>query len=483
MKIVNVCSEANPFVKVGGLGDVSFALSKELALIGEDVSIILPLYGTMKNLSFDELKKVGNAKVYLAWRIQGFDIYQTYFAGITYYFIQNDYYFTNRPNIYGYYDDGERFAFFTLAAKVLIEKLRLKPDVVHIHDWQVGMLPVLVREESPINKDFANAKFVLTIHNPAFQGRYGRAILGDLYNLSDEIYYNGKVRFENDVSTLKAGIEYCDYITTVSPSHAKELLTWDGSWGLNNILTHKLNSFGGILNGIDYTEFDPREDKSIYQNYNLKTVIENKKKNKDAFLAERGLKPNDKPLFGVVSRLTYQKGVNLVVDAMRDLLRRGYSCFVLGSGEWEYENALNDLQREFPELMGVYVGYNDELAHKVYASADFFLMPSLFEPCGIGQMIAERYGTLPIVRMTGGLNDSVTNYDGNNIEVANGYHFFDYSSDAFLGAINWALDNFHKHREDVHNELIQNAMRTNNSWRKSAKKYLSLYQKLIFGDK
>ena len=479
MKIIHISSEANPYVKVGGLGDVVYSLGQKEAYLKEDVSIIIPMYKNMKNLDIRDLKKIGYDKISLAWRDQGFDIYVGEYSGITYYFIQNDYYFTHRPNVYGYFDDGERFAFFTLAAKKLIETLSLKPDIIHIHDWEVGMLPVVVREEHPINSNFENTKFVLTIHNPAFQGRYGLAILGDLYNLPDDLYHSGKVRFAGDVSTLKAAIEYSDSITTVSPSHALELQTPEGSWGLSDVLSFKSKVFKGILNGIDYDEFDPRKDKYIKFKYNNKNFFEKKLANKVAFFEEHGLSSIEKPFFVVVSRLTYQKGVDLITDAMRRLLERGYPCFVLGSGEWNYEQRLNDLQRQFPDLMGVYIGYNDALAHQLYASGDFFLMPSLFEPCGIGQMIAERYANLPIVRMTGGLNDSVENYNGINVNEANGYHFFDHSIEAFMGAVNWAIENFEKRFKNVHLNLMQNAMKTNHSWAKSAKEYLSLYKKLL----
>ena len=478
MKIINVSSEANPFVKVGGLGDVVYALSQKLAMMGEDVSIVLPMYGEMKNLVFEECKKIGSSSVYLAWRHQGFDIYRTYVNGITYYLVQNDYYFTHRPKVYGYFDDGERFAFFTLAAKALIEKLKLKPDIIHIHDWQVGMLPVVIREERPIKNNFKNTKFVVTIHNPAFQGRYGLPILGDLYNLSDDLYHDGRLRFYDSVSTLKAGIEYCDAITTVSPTHAVELLTSDGSWGLDGILQLKKDKFFGILNGIDTEEFNPREDSKIPFSYNTRTFLEQKTLNKLAFFKQYNLKATEKPFFVVVSRLTYQKGVDLIISAMKELLYRGYPCFVLGSGEWEFEQQLNELKAQYPDIMGTYIGYNDTVAHQLYAAADFFLMPSLFEPCGIGQMIAERYATLPIVRHTGGLADSVVNYDGKNLEEANGYNFFDNNYEAFINTINWALENYHKRHKKVHIELMSNAINTNNSWKKSATKYLKLYSKI-----
>lgn len=474
MNIIHVCSEANPFIKTGGLGDVTYALSKELALLGENVSIILPYYQRLKNRDLSKFKKIGSAQVNLAWRTQGFDIYRTYHDGITYYFIQNDYYFSNRPDIYGYYDDGERFAFFNLATKALIEKLQLQPDIIHIHDWQVGMLPVLIREEKPIKPIFQKTKFVLTIHNPAFQGRYDKIVLGDLYNLPDSLFESGKVRFNSDVSTLKAGIEYADFITTVSPSHAAELLSRQGSWGLDKIIALKRDHFIGILNGIDYKEFDPENDDDIAAPYNQDNAITLKEKNRTALYQKFMIKPSKMPIFSVISRLTFQKGVNLIIEAMNQLLNRGHPCIVLGSGEFQYENEFNILKQRYPDLMGVYIGYDDKLAHLIYAGTDFFLMPSLFEPCGIGQMIAERYGTLPIVRMTGGLIDSVINYDGTNKESANGYHFFDNNAGAFMGAIEWALKTYYTDKKS-HDQLVVNAMNTNNSWRKSAKKYLALY--------
>lgn len=472
MRIVMVASEANPLAKTGGLADVVYSLSKELAKKHE-VAIFMPYYRMIeKKITSCELIK--ECDVYLSWRKCLTKVYLTQIDGVNYYLIKNDQYF-GRDALYGYDDDIERFAYFTVAVKQIMNMLNMEPDIIHLHDWQPGMLPVLIKDDwkNPLNK----AKFVLTIHNPAFKGYFDSYFLGDLYGMSDVHYKDGSIRFKNAVSTLKSAIVYVNKITTVSPTHRLELLYQDISDGLNNVLEFRRDDFIGILNGIDYQEFSANRDEKIYAKYDLRNFKNKKALNKEQLLKELHLKVDDSPLYGMVSRLTWQKGLDILLPNLRDMLRRGSKVVVLGSGEKQYEQALENLRKEFPHNLGIYIGYNDELAHKIYAACDFFLMPSLFEPCGLSQMISLKYGTLPIVRRVGGLKDSVISYEGDNLEVADGFGFDTYSIEALSGTIDWCERNYYD--KEVFNKLRRNAMKGKHDWSSSTKEYLKLYKSII----
>lgn len=473
MKIAMVCSEANPFIKTGGLADVTYSLSKELVKLGEEVAIILPLYNKVKALGLP-LEFVTTVDVHLGWRAESSNVFKVIQDGISYYFLENWHYF-ERDGIYGYDDDGERFAFYTMAVVHLLEKINFKPDIIHAHDWQPGMIFCYIREnDMPFYYD---TRFVFTIHNPAFQGILDRYSLGDLYNLPDRLFLSGQVEFGGRVSTLKSAIMYANKITTVSPNHRCELLTPEGSMGLNSVLSFREYDFCGFLNGIDYEEFNPSKDKYIAKEYNTKNYIEGKKANKLKLLEQFGLKDENVPLYSLVSRITWQKGMNLVFAACRELARRGDNIILLGSGEYDCEQEMEKLHREFPDHIGIYVGYNNALAHQIYAGSDFFMMPSLFEPCGLGQMIAQRYGTLPIVRRTGGLKDSVINFDSSNTETSNGFGFDNYSEFDMNSTCLYAHDIYWNHK-DIFERLVKNALETDNSWEKSCKLYHGLYKSL-----
>lgn len=475
MKIVMIASESRPLCKTGGLADVIYSLSKELAVKGEEVFIVLPFYKGIKNNGRHSFKKVCSFVVPMSWRSEKVEVYSTYDSGITFYLIGNARYF-DRDYLYGDWDDNERFAFFALASKELLNHISLVPDIIHVHDWHAGMVPCLFKEDEYATKDFSKTKFVFSIHNPAFQGMLPPSALGDYYDLPDSLYHKGQVRFKDQVSTLKAGIVYADKITTVSPNHRKELLTKEGSMGLSDVLKFREYDFIGVLNGIDYEEFDPEHDELIPFPYNAKTVQVEKENNKKALLEHFHLANNVQPLFSLVSRLTWQKGMDILYPAAEAIAQKGANLIFLGSGEYQYEQMLESLRAKYPHNVAIYIGYNDKLAHQIYASSDFFLMPSLFEPCGLGQMIAQRYGTLPIVRRTGGLKDSVIGYDGTNEKTANGFGFDDYSGDAFLNTCLYAYEQWHK--PTLKKMLVRNAFKTDNSWSKSAKEYLAIYKNL-----
>ena len=475
MKIAMIASEARPFCKTGGLADVVYSLSKELTVMGKEVMVILPFYQSIKNSIKTPVKYVESFNITMAWRCHEAKVYLTYADGITYYFIEHWYF--DRSSIYGDGDDGERFAFFSLAAIELLAHQKKAPDIIHIHDWQPGMVPCVIKESEYYRNVFKKTKFVLTIHNPAFQGMLDRDALGNLYNLPESLFDEGRVRLCDHASTLKAGIVYSDKITTVSPNHHEELLTPEGGMHLDGDLRLREWDFCGILNGIDYLEFDPENDPYIASQYNASNFLTNKKKNHDALLEELHIKDYGQPLYSVVSRLTWQKGLDILFPTIEELANRGCNIVVLGSGERQYELELERLRAAYPDKIAIYIGYNDALAHRIYAGSDFFMMPSLFEPCGLGQMIAQRYGCLPIVRRTGGLKDSVINYDGGNADYANGFGFDNYASDDMKYTSIYAFDAYHN--KDLFNKLVKNALTTDNSWARSAENYLGVYKELV----
>ena len=473
MRIVFVASEANPFIKTGGLADVVYSLAAEFASLDHEVAIVLPFYSKIHESITSSLDHVGHFTINMSWRKVEAKILHTRFRRIDYLFIQNDRYFARR-NIYGEQDDGERFAFFSLAAVELMKRYDLNPDIVHVHDWQVAMIPVLMREKE--GEYFRNTKSILTIHNPAFQGGFSKDFILETYGLPARTYDEGAIRLNDYVSTLKAGIMYSDRITTVSPTHRQEILTSEGR-GLEGALWLRERDFVGILNGIDYNEFSPMTDRDIACNYNEENFYAAKQENKEALLKRFNLANLGLPVYGIVSRLTWQKGIDLVIPLIRTLVHKGCNFVILGNGEYELEQQFEQLRREFPNNVGIYIGYSNEVAHLIYAGSDFFLMPSLFEPCGLSQMISQRYGTLPIVRQTGGLNDSVICYNNQNEDTANGFGFRPNSINEFIRTVAFSFEIYWN--LPIRKKLMKNALLTDNSWVKSAAEYLKLYKNAL----
>ena len=479
MNILMCSSEALPFSKTGGLADVVYALSKEIAKKEKDdtMSIISPFYGSIDKKKY-RFKSLYTFNVKMNWRSIPTEIMHVEYEGIDYYLVKNDNYFARNGGLYGYYDDGERFAYFSLAVIELIRRLPYEIDVVHCHDWQTGMVPCLLKEKYSHDTQLGKVKTVLTIHNPLFKGYFGVDSLYDFYELDANLFYSGKIRLDGQVSTLKAGIWYADKITTVSPTHAYELKTPDGSKGLWYDLILRQNDFCGILNGMDYKEFNPAHDKLIYKNYNQKNFAEGKRLNKKSFCEEFELEQG-KPLYSVVSRLSDQKGLELI-NAMADfVVSSGGNFAIVGSGEKYAEDYYNALHMKYLHNVRVYIGYNNEMAHKCYAASDFFIMPSAFEPCGLGQMIAQRYGTLPIVRRTGGLKDSVIpyNYGLNNYKDADGFGFDNFSVNDALKATALTLMVYNSRPKEFE-KMRLNALKADHSWTKPSQEYLALYHSL-----
>ncbi len=477
MKIAMFASEALPLSKTGGLADVTYALSKELVKSGDEVILITPYYKTIKKKDL-KIKRLGLVPVNLSWRCQNAELFETKIDGITYYLVGNSYYF-ERDNIYGYHDDCERFAFFALACLNILKYVDFKADIVHVHDWQVGMVPTLLKEKYSYDPFYKDMKSVLTIHNPAFKGLVDRYFLNDFWGLSDELFDNGRVRFDNMVSSLKAGIVDANKITTVSPTHRNELLDPYSDQRLNGILELRKDDFVGILNGIDYEEWNPAKDKLIAKTYSQKTWKEGKKECQEDLLKTFGIEKGKGPLFGIVSRLSWQKGVDLIIEAARGFLNSYNDCslIVLGSGEFDLERKVQALRDEYPSRVGIYIGYNNELSHKIYAGCDFFLMPSLFEPCGISQMISQRYGTLPVVRYTGGLADTVEGYDEPNSKKPDGIGFNNYDVNGLSYGMGKAKELYLN--EPIYDKIVSNALKKDNSWKRSSKQYRSLYEEIV----
>lgn len=476
MKLMFVSTECAPFIKTGGLGDVIGALPVYLKDKLDDQIVVVPLFKKVKEKYFDDMKKVGKVEFTMSWRSQKAEFYTLEMNDVKYYFVENDYYFY-RDNIYGGFDEIERFAFFDFASLELLKLIGYHPDIIHVHDWQTSMIPVLYKETYRFKEGYENIRTMLTIHNPAFQGFCHREALGNLFNLPYYLYDNGVARFNDSVSTLKAGIMYSDYLSTVSPTNAKELLRGDYAYGLETVLKYRKDDFFGILNGIDYTENNPSKDNLIEANYTFSTY-DKKKKNKEDIqkLFSIDIK-EDKMLLGVVSRLANQKGINLITNSIPWIVKNNMQLVVLGSGDKELEKSLQYYRDTYPNNVGVYVGFSNELAHKVYAGCDMFLMPSLYEPCGLSQMISQRYGTVPLVREVGGLKDSVDPYN-EYTKTGTGFSFTHFSGEDMRKMLYYA-SNIYFNKKDEWMGIVEQCMKKNNNWSKSASEYLKVYNNLL----
>ncbi len=475
MNVLFVASEANPFIKTGGLGDVIGALPIALKELGEEVRVVIPNYRDINKDIKENLKYVSNCTVKVGWRVQYCGILEYEHEGVRFYLLDNEYYF-KRSGLYGYYDDGERFAFFSRAVLEFLKHIDWNPDVIHCNDWQTSMIPVLHKLEYIKEEKFKNVKTVFSIHNLLFKGIFSPDVLAELFGYDYEPFLNGSLEHNGAVSFLKGGINYSDKVTTVSKSYAREIKTSEYGEGLDGLLQYRGMSLEGIVNGIDYKEYNPKTDKYIYINYNIEK-INNKKLNKEKLQKELNLPINEEvPMIGLVSRLTNQKGCDLIVRILDELLKEDIQIVIVGTGDYIYEENFKSFSDKYPEKISSNIKFSNELAHKVYASSDMFLMPSLFEPCGLGQLIALRYGSIPIVRETGGLKDTVIPYN-EYTEEGNGFGFRNYSHEELLNVIRYALNTFNN--KERWNKIIKNAMEADNSWEKSAKEYLRIYKELV----
>lgn len=472
MKVCFIAAEAAPFVKVGGLGDVIGSLPKALRQLGVDARVVLPLYSSIDRERFG-LKYKAYQFVDLGWRHSYCGIFETEVDGVPCYFIDNEQYF-NRDSIYGQIDDGERFAFFSKAALEILPALDFKPDVVNVNDWHTALsviyLDVLKSREAEFYKDM---KSVLSIHNIEFQGRFNPYEMGNLFGLEnkyfDALIYNG------DVNLLKGAIQLADRVNTVSETYAREILDPYFSYGLDKILTVEQGKLRGIINGIDVDKFNPKTDPMIPVNYDLNT-FEDKVQNKLAFQKEMALEVNaDIPLIGMVTRLTHQKGIDLILQASEEILKTGAQLVVLGTGDAHYESALRSLEHYRHDRVRSILLFSNEMSAKIYAASDLFLMPSKTEPCGLSQLISMRYGTVPVVHRVGGLRDTVIPFTG--VE-GNGFTFESFHAGDMMDAIYRAVTCFYQ-SPDEWKQIIKNNLQKDVSWEQSAKKYLDLYHEVV----
>lgn len=473
MKVLYVSSEAQPFMASGGLGDVAGSLPQALRkrLIG--CRVVMPLYDTIRQELKDTMTFVTSISVPVAWRRQYCGIFQAKHGGVIYYFIDNQYYF-KRDTIYGHYDDAERFTFFSRAVLEILPHIDFRPDIIHCNDWQSALTPVFYTTMYAKDPWYSGIKTVFTIHNIQYQGTYGTDLINDVIGLKPEDA--NLLEYDGDVNFMKGAIECADKVTTVSPSYANEILDPWYSHGLDTILRQRQWKLQGILNGIDTTSYDPATDEAIEANYDATNVFEGKKKNKLALQENLGLPVReDVPMIGLVSRLVSHKGLDLIKAVFDEFLSNAdVQVVVVGSGDWQYENYFRELADRHPDKIAVRIGFVPSLARKIYAAADLFLMPSKSEPCGLSQMVALRYGTVPIVRETGGLRDSITDSgDG----AGNGFTFKTYNAHDMLGAINRGLGAFWN--KDYWPTLVERAINCDFSWGKSANEYIKMYKQLL----
>lgn len=470
MNILYAVSEAAPFSKTGGLGDVAGSLPKALCRAGEDCRVILPLYGSVDAKWRERMTFCFYTYVHLSWRIQYCGVYKLKYEGVTYYFLDNEFYFS-RPKTYGEPDDGERFGFFSRAIIEVMPLLGWRPDVVSCNDWQTALVPIYLRYEPA--EYYQGIKSVFTIHNIEYQGRYIEWCLGDVFGLPRELYDFGIIRYENDINLMKGAIYKADYVTTVSPSYCRELQYPYFACGLENVVSDNSYKFSGILNGIDTLRFSPEHDEFIVAPFSA-DAPDGKKECKKQLCRELGFDENDDgPIIACISRLVSHKGFDLVSTALDALISRGARVVILGTGDKGFESRFREAENFYKGRVSANIMYSEQRASLLYAGADMLLMPSKSEPCGLSQMIAMRYGTIPIVHSVGGLRDSVRPYPQEN---SIGFSFEEYSAAALVGTADYALGIYNNRPE--WQSLMRRAMTEDFGWERSAREYINVYKKI-----
>lgn len=470
-----MASEAAPFVKTGGLGDVIGSLPQELSRQGLDVRVIMPKYREVPLEFTGQMVQKASFTVPVGWRKQYSGLLELSYKGITWYFVDNEYYF-KRYGLYGHYDEAERFAYFCRAVLEALPHMDFVPDIIHCHDWQTGPIAAMLKLQYRARENYEAIKTVFTIHNLMYQGIFPGDILGDLLSLPNSAFTAEGLEFYGQVNFLKGALAFNDVITTVSKSYANEIKHPYFGEKLDGMLVKRQADLYGIVNGIDYDVYNPANDPEISTGYTWRATnkrLENKLKLQD----ELGLPVNKQtPVIGIVSRLVGAKGLNLIAHVMKEILALNVQLVVLGTGEPRYEHMFREAAHQHPDKVSANIGFSDQLAHWIYAGSDMFLMPSRFEPCGIGQLIALRYGSIPIVREVGGLKDTVVPYNFVTGE-GNGFSFCNYNAHEMLRMIEMAVE-LYKDKK-VWNNLIKNAMKAEHSWCQSAAEYGRLYDKLV----
>ncbi|MFH1513788.1 MAG: glycogen synthase GlgA [Bacillota bacterium] len=477
MKILFASSECVPFIKTGGLADVVGSLATVLAGEGHDVRVVLPMYTAIELHWQQKMEQLLHFDVQLGWRRQYCGVYTLKHDGVTYYFLDNKYYF-GRPYVYGLGgDEYERFSFFCRAALNALPLLEFQPEIIHAHDWQTGMVPALLKIQYQHLPFYAPIRTVFTIHNLQYQGIFGIKEVQDVMGLGDGLWSADKLEFSGCANFMKAGLVYTDVITTVSPSYAEEIATAYYGERLDGLIRSRKDSLYGVLNGIDTDLYDPQTDKLIYQTYTAED-LSTKAKNKEALQKDLSLEVKaNVPIIAMIGRLTNQKGLDLVDCVLSEIMAEDLQMAILGMGDARYTNLFSWAETKYRGRLASRFAMDQALAHKIYAGTDFFLMPSLFEPCGLTQMIAMRYGSVPIARETGGLRDTVIGYN-EDTQKGNGFTFSNYNAHDMLAVIRRALD-FYKNHKDVMETLRRRGMQGDYSWSHSAKEYLRLYRKVL----
>lgn len=470
-KVIFVGSEAAPFIATGGLADVLGSLPKALAKRGNvEASVIIPLYGNISSEYRKNFEFITNFNVSVGWRWQYAGVFKYSLNGVNFYFIDNEYYFKREGNIYGFYDDGERFAFFSRAALDLIAWLNIYPDVLHCNDWHTAASIIYLKGMYYGNEKFRRIKTVFSIHNIEYQGVFGMDTYTDLFGFPDSL--KQFVEFDGAVNLMKGAIEMTDVVSTVSPTYAEEIKNSYYAHGLENIINRNAYKLCGILNGIDTDYYNPETDKFLFANYSVND-LSGKKICKAELQKMLGLPVReDVPMIAIISRLVSHKGIDLIKGVIESLLSQDVQVVILGKGETSYENFFSHIASCYKGKCAAVIAFNQDLSRKIYSGADIFLMPSKMEPCGLAQMISSRYGTVPVVRETGGLNDSIKPYTG---ESGNGFTFHDYNAHDMLYVINEAIRTYYD--KNAWETLVKRVMTTDFSWGNQAGEYEKIYNK------
>lgn len=473
MKILYVASEAAPFIKTGGLADVAGSLPKAIKELGHDIRVVLPLHSTIKQEYKDKMKKVHEYYVDLNWRRQYVGVMELVHDGVTFYFLDNEYYF-DRAKVYGEMDDGERYAYFSKAVTILPKEIKFKPKVIHTNDWHSALVNLFIYEFNKGDSYYDNIKKIFTIHNLKYQGVFPPSVLGEVMGVSNEYFNDSSIKFFDNINFMKAGIVYSDVITTVSQSYADEIKYGFFGEGLEGILAYHSQKLVGIVNGIDYEVWNPKIDTHIAYNYDEKS-LKTKLRNKKAIQNKYDLPDNKEiPLIAMISRFSDMKGLDLVAHIMDELLQENIQFVVLGTGEAEFENMFKHFEWKYPDKVAANIYFSEDDAHLIYAGADIFLMPSMIEPCGLSQLISLKYGTIPVVREVGGLKDTIIPYNQYTHE-GNGFSFRNYNAHELLYQIKEAL-NIYTTDEKAWESMMVRAMKADHSWKASSKEYLKIYK-------
>lgn len=469
MNILYTASEALPYIASGGLADVAGSLPAAINAEGHDCRVVIPYYGQIKQELKEGLTYLTNFTVPVAWRNQYCGVFVGNIDGVTYYLLDNEYYF-GRNGLYGFYDDAERYIFFSRAVLELLHYIDFKPDIINANDWQTALVPVYYDIFYRYQAGYEDIKTVFTIHNIQYQGQYGLEMINDIMGIP--LYHTDLLSYDGDVNFMKAAIEVSDRVTTVSPSYAWEILDPWYSHGLDRILVHKQYKLSGILNGIDQSIHDPETDPNIVKHYSLNDKS-GKAVCKMKLLEEMGMAPGKEPVIGIVTRFVSHKGLDLIKYVFEDIIRLGFKFVILGSGEKIYEDFFQEMHYRYPDRVGVTIGFVPALSKRIYSGVDIFLMPSQSEPCGLAQMISLRYGTIPIVRETGGLRDSIHDAGASG---GNGFTFKTYNAHDMLDACTRARAYYDDRMK--WGKLVNLAMKEDFSWKKSAKVYIDLYENI-----